>query len=197
MRRNRKQFAVTLLEMLTALAIILLLTGLLAGLGKKLKLQSQVQLTESTLSVLALALEQYHEVQGAFPPMIYDFDNDGDVGDDDFLDITGIVVDPIGQGAFTPEVWNSGGLHFFLDREPKSRSIIKSLDATLMSNLDDSGQALRIFGVPPVSWSWIIFRDPWDHVLDYRYNPLSGSFPLLVSAGKDGLFDTEDDITSQ
>ncbi len=38
--------------------------------------------------------------------------------------------------------------------------------------------------------------DPWRSVLDYRYDRLINSYPQLVSAGPDGIFNTPDDITS-
>ncbi len=67
---------------------------------------------------------------------------------------------------------------------PDSRNILEKISDSLIKNEYESTQALQEI------------YDPWGMVLEYRYS--SGeTFPILISAGPDKIFDTADDIRSR
>ena len=67
---------------------------------------------------------------------------------------------------------------------PDSRIILEKISDSLIKNEYEPTQALSEI------------YDPWGTVLEYRYSP-GDTFPLLISAGPDKIFDTADDIRSR
>ena len=59
MKKHHRQFGMTLTEVLVAVSLIAILLGSIFGLGRRLILQSEIRLTESTMNVLCDALEIY------------------------------------------------------------------------------------------------------------------------------------------
>ena len=66
-----------------------------------------------------------------------------------------------------------------------SRKILEKISGSLIAN--KFGDA----DTPPEIY------DPWAGVLDYSYDPLVDTYPELISAGPDRIFNTPDDITSR
>ncbi len=66
---------------------------------------------------------------------------------------------------------------------PQSRTMLDKIKDSLIENKHGASDT------PPEIY------DPWGTTLDYIYNP-GDNFPLLVSAGKDKTFGTNDDILS-
>lgn len=69
---------------------------------------------------------------------------------------------------------------------PSSRKILEKVSDSLIKQNVDTGI------VPPVPEIY----DPWGTPLDYRYVP-GDTFPELVSAGPDKIFNSTDDISSK
>lgn len=67
MFRKSRQYGFSLVEVMTAVAVVAILAAMLLGLSKHLRTQANIRLTESMMDVLDTALEQYHEAEGAFP----------------------------------------------------------------------------------------------------------------------------------
>lgn len=67
---------------------------------------------------------------------------------------------------------------------PQSRKMLEKINSTLIENK---------YGTSETSPE---IYDPWGTALDYMYTP-GDNFPLLVSAGRDKDFGTNDDISSK
>ena len=196
MRCNGTSKGFSLVEILTVVAIIAILAGMLLGVGKHIKTQADEKLTAGQIEVLVSALEQYYETFSDFPfdaGVVYlqaDFE-------DDFVDTSSSETITVTAGTPEDSYWSSSALYYFLDKGPNSRRLIDTLTDTLISNKDESGIALRIeipTGNTPIDL--VRFIDPWGSSLRYTY--MTGdSFPVIVSAGKDGEFDTVDDLSSK
>lgn len=215
MRMHGRQPAMTLLEMLVTLTLIVILVGALGTLGVRLQRQSEIRLTKSTLEVLTMALEQYQADQSEFVPQvssqteleyaIFD-DEDSDGQPDGRVEIV--------QGEHvqeTPELematWSSEALYYFLSRTPNSAALIETLMGQMITGKDRNGTSL-IIEIPQGSGSQydlIRFVDTWGMPIRYAYDPddpddpedYYDAFPVLTSAGPDKTFDTPDDITNQ
>ena len=198
----------TLMEVLVAMATVLVLIGALMGIGSYVRTRGNIDLTQSMLSVLTAALEQYYDDTSDFP---FDTDVDGDGVLDNYLrddlinDVslsTGLGVslnvtdlleeDGIGNNVSAA---SSAALFYYLDKYPSSRSIAESVSNTLITNKHADGTVIKMtLDVTPYDLPRYI--DAWKMSIRYEY--LTGTaFPVLTSAGPDKVFDTPDDITSQ
>jgi type II secretory pathway pseudopilin PulG len=85
---------------------------------------------------------------------------------------------------FANAVVHSEYLYQQLSSIPDSRKILEMIEASLIKN---------DYGTTETSPE---IYDPWGTSLEYRY--LSGeTFPVLISAGQDKIFDTADDIRNR
>jgi len=194
----------SLMELLVALAVILILISTLIGVGSHVKTRANLDLTKAMLETLSTALAQYHSDFGDFP---FDTDTNGNgVMDDDYfeadllVDLNGTVapVDSLkekdGNGNWIPTA-SSAALFYFLDKNPSSRAIVEAVPNSLVTNKDDSGAAIQI-DIGGTVYDLPRYIDPWK--ISIRYEYLTGTaFPTLTSAGPDKVFDTPDDITSK
>lgn len=187
-----RQNGMTLAEVLVTLAVILILFGTLSGLGIHLKRQSEIRLTESTLAVLVMALEQYYNDAGTFvPPVNSQADFDTAVG------VAATQIRPPAvhwSGVIGQAAWSSEALYYFLNRSPNSKAIIETLLDRFLSNQDALGRVLLIeipTGETPTDL--IRFVDVWGMPIRYQYDPSVHAFPILTSAGPDKQFETVQD----
>jgi prepilin-type N-terminal cleavage/methylation domain-containing protein len=67
MESGRKNCGFSMLEILTAVAIVSILAMILLGVGKRLKTQADERLAKSTIEILVTAISQYHEFWDEFP----------------------------------------------------------------------------------------------------------------------------------
>jgi len=192
MNSGPKQRAFSLVEMLVAMAVIIILTALVLGVGRHLVHQSQERLTEGALQVLAAALEQFYEARQTFPeaPPGFgqaDLENALRRGPQD-------RAGPDIQDAYA----SSELLYYRLDEVPGSRRLVEAVADSLKTDLDDQGRRRR-FTVQATGEQipLVRFVDAWGRSLRYVYEPGAMTFPIVSSAGIDGRFGTADDLTSE
>lgn len=114
----------------------------------------------------------------------------------------GSVIIPAGHDSIFS---GSEVLYFFLSRVPANKEILNRIGKKLITNIGLGGQAMNItIGIDPND-PLNRFVDAWGMTLRYDYydewetNPVTRnegkrSFPLIISAGPDKVFDTADDI---
>ncbi len=201
---NKKGFS--LVELLVVIAIISVLVTLSVGGGKMLKVQAEERLAEGGIEIIVTALELYYDDEGGFPfeaDVSYglaSFENDAVPGNTITVTSGTIPVynplDPLRDSK--PYYWSSQALYYFLTRSVNSNKLIATLSSRLVTNTDAGG--VPIVAEVPTGTTPAIdllrFVDPWGNALRYTY--INGnSFPVIESAGSDGLFGTGDDISSQ
>jgi prepilin-type N-terminal cleavage/methylation domain-containing protein len=195
-----KQRAFTLLEMMVAMAIVLVLFGAMITVTRRLKAESQRRLTASAIAVVSTALDQYYENTHPkqYPPQILNkayFDT-ALYGSPPTNSVTVASGDLPDDNAATNWLWNSGAAYYFLSRVSQSKAILDSLSGQMISNRDLGGTAILIeIPAGAAATDWIRFADAWGMPVRYVY--LGSGFPVLTSAGPDKIFDTEDDVVSQ
>lgn len=188
-----KHKAFTLIEMLVAVAIVLILMGAMITVTGHLKSEARKRLTQSALGVIATALEQYYENTSPkqYPPMVL---SNGDFNEKLY------GVPPTQTTSISPAVasnfWNSGSLYYFLNRVPQSKSILNGLVNQMISNRDLGGTAILIEIPAGTSGTdFVRFVDAWGTTIRYDY--WGSGFPVITSAGPDKIFGTEDDVVGQ
>ena len=139
------------------------------------------------------------------------------------LGASSVVVMSVG-GTFThlPKYSGSEVLYFFLNRVPQSRQILEKIDSSLITNKDEQGNEMMIsidIGSGSRNYPLNRFIDPWGETLRYdyymdlvKYQVIIGgnstqylnyirdnkrAFPVVTSAGPDGIFGTGDDISNR
>ena len=182
----------SIVELITVLAIALLLGGILLGVGTRIKAQANDRLAESTIDILVCALEQYYEARTEFP-----FEADDPYVEADFeltLGLGPADVD-VTLGLPADKDWSSGALYYFLHQIPNSRSIISAINDSLKTTKDAS-RVYVVLDIDGTDIDFMRFVDPWGR--SFRYTYATGqAFPKIVSAGSDGVFDNGDDIRSR
>ena len=158
-----------------------------------------------------------------FPPDCNSFsENQIEIEIEKLLDITPVIIAP---DKHDPN--ESGGvvMYFFLSMVPECRETLGNIDQALLKSDHKVSSASKNYDedylmitIGPVgdnrSYPWIRVIDPWGTTLNYDYydetEVLTGSFisfgrasktirsfPLITSAGPDGEFGTDDDITNR
>lgn len=105
--RNNKGFST--IEVLAAVAIVIILATIVLGVGRRLKTQAEEKLARSTIGILVTAIEQYHEFWDEFP-------------------------DP---GGGTEPIERCEQLYEQLYSTPSSRSFCEKIDATLIGDTSE------------------------------------------------------------
>ncbi len=178
----------SLVELIVVIAIISVLVTLGVGGGKRLKLQAERRLATGGILIIVTALELYYDDEGSFP-----FAADISYEQANFENDTTVTVT---TGTVEDEYWSSQALYYFLTRSVNSNEIIAKLSSKLVTNTDESG--LPIVATIPYRTGpdvdLLRFVDPWGKSLRYTYI-IGNNFPVIKSAGSDGLFGTGDDIS--
>jgi type II secretory pathway pseudopilin PulG len=143
---------------------------------------------------------------------------------EDLLDISPVIIEDTANKHDPNE---SGGavMYFFLSMVPECRQTLGNIDQALLKSDHKISPASKNYDedylmitIGPAgdnrSYPWIRVIDPWGKALRYDYydetEVLTGSFisfghasktirsfPLITSAGPDGEFGTDDDITNR
>jgi len=129
-------------------------------------------------------------------------------------------LDPTMPIDIRPEYASSELLYFFLSKVPECRATLDKIDESLITNKDFFGNEMKLViddGVKPIEYRLPRFVDPWHqsgatakigqtllYDYSYEYKLPSGaitfikrSFPIITSAGPDGVFGSSDDISSR
>lgn len=185
-----------MVEILVAIAILAVLVSALFIVSTRVTKTGEVKLAESTIRIIATALEQFNEYDYGdydFPPDCNGFIKaDLETALSDFVGVSppGNIIKPI----FSDDS-GSMALYFCLNMIPPSREIINSLSDTLLDKDNDPNISISGKRYPLLK-----IVDPWEKSLRYVYDA-NLSFPIIMSAGPDGVFDMsnddDDDIDSR
>jgi len=218
MKNCKQKFGVTLVEILVVVVVIAILAGMVIGLASRIDNQGKEQLVKNAFEILNCALEQFADYGYRYKDPLYagfDFPLDCNGFDVDWLATTlsNAVGTPIAviASAHDPNFSGSEAMYFFLSKVPESRQTLAKIDRSLITNKDYNKQdmSITIDKNPAVIGDEEVYPlmrviDPWGKTLRYDYydeispNPDSKkTFPVLTSAGPDGIFDTADDISNR
>lgn len=205
----RKKNGFSTVELLTVIAILIVLASALLKIAKGVRTQAEQRLANGQIDIIVTALELYYtDHDDEIPPFPFvapptdpeeDPTNPGQDNDPCYMETelkADIGYTSISSGTHEDEYSSSEALFYFLDRSPNSSRIIDQMSATLISNKDQSGIALEMtIGGQPISL--VRFIDPWGKSLRYTY-VVGNAFPVIESAGVDAKFYTSgDNITSR
>lgn len=210
--------AVTLIEILIVVVVMAILTAIVLKTAGRIENKSKERLAEGTIAIINAALGQFGEYgysykgnfagQGfAFPLDCTGFDNAAIrqtlIGCGDPNRVVAVPgIDPNDSGIAV--------MHFFLSRIPECRKVLDKIDKSLVMNMGTITVTFTEGGVVKTADKYPLMRivDPWKKTLRYDYyeeraatfpkmRDSKRTFPLVTSAGPDGKFDTEDDISSK
>lgn len=220
MESYKHKTGVTLVEILVVVAIIAILATMVISLAARIDNQGKERLTENTFALLNAALGEFCDYGYNYRHPDYDgFDfpldcNGFDAGklEETLEGALGLDADAISisGGEHDPNYSGSEALYFFLSKVPESRKTLDKIDSSLITNEDSDGDSMEI-RVDGKEYSLLRIIDPWGGTLRYSYYKNSEedlgssepgpdsprSFPIITSAGPDGIFGTDDDITSR
>ncbi len=206
----RKKNGFSTVELLTVIAILIVLASALLKIAKGVRTQAEERLANGQIDIIVTALELYYtDHDDEIPPFPFvapptdpeefpvdsGLDNDPCYGEPELQADIGYVPGSI-PATHQDEYSSSEAMFYFLDRSPNSSRIIDQMSATLISNKDQNGKELLMtFGDQLISL--VRFIDPWGKSLRYTY-VAGNAFPVIESAGVDGKFYTSgDNITSR
>ena len=175
-RHSRR--GMTLIELLVVTIIIGLLMSLGLSVGSSLLTRADRRHTISTMAVVMGAIDAYYEQCGAYPPQENAAKRDGD-GNIVMSGEKVVMLDPAPDPPGTDDY--SDFLLLMLKTCPASLKALSDLDQQAMNEGAECDYA---------------FIDGFN--LPIRYNAIGGfgGTPKLSSAGPDGKYDNDDDITS-
>jgi len=212
-KQNRKGF--TLVEMLVVMAVIAIIIGAMVKIAGHVYDNAKKDNTKNTIQLLVAALHEYENFhsQGRrnfeFPLEPYDvyYTADPALGDwNNFWSTTPVfnvasvktdshftIVwdDNVNLGSMRKALANIEFLYLFLDDVPDCRKILNRIPTDVTANADNDSVVLAGGEERPL----IEVNDAWGHPISYQTQG-AGNFPLLRSAGKDGIFENADDIHS-
>ena len=214
MRIDRNKTALTLVEMLIVVAMVVVLTTIVIGLAGRIDNQSKEQLTKNTIGIITAALRQFRDYKYSYEAPIYaEFNFPLDCNDFPKAAVEMTLGNALGaivviSGA--PDISYSGceTLYLLLNQVPECRKTLDKIDESLLTNLDSNKQPRRVTitypGGSPKEYPLLRVIDPWGTTLKYDYydevtlNPRSRrAFPVITSAGPDKRFGSTDDISSR
>jgi prepilin-type N-terminal cleavage/methylation domain-containing protein len=218
MKSRRYNAGFTLVEMLIVVAVIVILAAMVVGLASRITNKAKEQFAESTIAILAAALEQFHDYGYNYPPLYSEFDFPLDCNDFTQAALEATLKNALGASVSISgethknEYSGSEALYFFLSRVPECRAALDKINGSLITNKDFYGNEMKLV-IDGKEYPLLRVVDPWRErgtttktgkTLRYDYydektlDPKTKrNFPVITSAGPDGIFDTSDDISSR
>ncbi len=216
----------TLIEILTVVAIIAVLASIVISVATRIETRGEKQVAEATFAIIDATLQQFQDYGYQYTdPGYSDFDFPLDCNGFDEPELVDTIAAALGLlpadvlisinglGTHDPNYSGSEAMYFFLSRIPECRITLDKIDSSLVTNENSDGGKLQIdIDNTNVATNRVypLFRiiDPWGKTLHYDYyeevSPPSlpdpgtkKNFPVIISAGPDGLFGTADDITNR
>lgn len=174
MNSRHKTSGFTLIEMLAVVFIIAILVTIIVGVAALVQRRQGVERTRTNMGVIHAAIEKFNEETGNYPEELLDS-----------LPPAGWPLDAQSQSEWYP--FNRGAhLYRQLMIDPAPAACRARLrDLTYQNDAIITMQGTRE-----------TFADGFKKYLDYRRSEGAGGTPLLLSAGADGQFNTQDDIRS-
>jgi len=217
MKSSPAKNAVTLIELIIVLAVIVILASIAITVGARIEAQGKERLTEGSFEIINAALTQFRDYGYNYKGADFrDFDFPIDCNDFTVAQVEGKINTAIGNDVVIDNYSDqnfsgSSAMYFLLSRVPASRKTLEQIDESLVTNKDENGNYLQItVGTAPGQNSYAFNRiiDAWGTTIVYDYYDESLSdtgerynsrrnFPLLISAGPDKRFGTDDDIKSR
>ncbi len=209
---NKNSKAFTLVEIMVVVVIMLIMISAIIGLGKIVHDNAREKLTKSTLQILVDALQEYKSSKGQMG-RAFVFPNESGVGPytlfADMLTILnsrpenlGGLINDYSAGNHNAAPWpyesycmaaNSIEIFYTVISDVAAcRTLLNKLPNETVRNLDNDSLAVRS---TTLNREMCEIYDAWGTPLRYQ-NQGVNNLPLIQSAGKDGQFDTEDDIFS-
>jgi len=161
MNNNRYKNGVTLVEILTVVAIIAILASIVVGIATRLDNKAKEQLAQNTIGIITDALEQFADYGYSynessiyvgddfvfkFPLDCNDFlQADLEITLRDALGATSVEILPVGNAInHLDEYSGSEVLYFFLSRVPACRKTLERIDSSLITDEDNGGNQMII-----------------------------------------------------
>jgi prepilin-type N-terminal cleavage/methylation domain-containing protein len=222
MKSCRDKTGFTLTEILVVVAIIAILTTMVITLAARFETQGKERGMKSALALLDAALGEFRDYGFSYRHQDYndlEFPLDCNGFSKTNLETAlenALGLDP-GDVLITPDyndpnLSGSEALYFFLSRVPDSRKTLDKIDSSLITDEAAGGVHLEI-DVDGRTYPLLRIIDPWGRTIRYDYYdesppPLTQNqiedmqdskkvFPVITSAGQDGEFGTDDDITNR
>jgi len=223
MKTRRYTYGFTLVEMLIVVAVVALLSTMVIGVASRIDSQAKERLTESTITILDGALEQFRDYGYIYKvlPIASKPEQDFyqslefplDCSDFDLIALQTTLANALGTPVsfvalgHDPTYSGSEVLYFFLSRVPESQKTLDRIDKSLLTNKDYNKQPMSIT-VGVINYPLMRIVDPWSTALRYDYyyereqDPVlrqrsKKTFPVITSAGPDRIFGTADDMSNR
>jgi len=202
------------MEILVVVAIIAVLVTIVINLTARVQTQSKEQLLQNTFALIDTALAQFQEYgftykdedysDFKFPLDCNDFEGELTSTLEKALDIKPITIT---GGSHDKSYSGCEAMYFLLSRVPASRQSVEKISRTLVTNLDENDNPMKIT-VDQTDYPLFRIIDPWGKTLKYDYYDEDEmdvedrydsrrAFPVITSSGPDGVFDTLDDLTNK
>lgn len=158
--------------MLIVIAVIAILVSVVLAVAGRIDLQAKRRLTESTMTILNNALEQFRDYQYDYKHVDYtDLDFPPDANDYSTADLealfTGLlgITDTTITGAHDPGFSGSEAMYFFLSQVPECRTTLERIDKSLITSKGRDGQPITVTITHPSgevrSYPLLRLIDPW------------------------------------
>jgi prepilin-type N-terminal cleavage/methylation domain-containing protein len=215
----------SLVEVLVVISIIAILVALIIRVAARFESQNSERLLKSTFSLLDAALGQFKDfgysyVANDYEGLEFQLDCNGfptNLLQQEFEKALGLAAGSvliIGDHN-DPNFSGSEAMYFFLCRVPQSKQTLAKIDPKMVTDKGADNKPIQVQIVAGNTMTYPLTRviDPWGRTLRYSYykNALEISsdepvwdpdketrnFPVLTSAGPDGIFGTADDVSSR
>lgn len=215
MKSYRDKTGFTLTEILVVVAIIAILTTMVITLAARFDTQGKERGMKSALALLDAALGEFRDYGFSYRhPDYNDLGFPLDCNGFSRTNLQTAIEEALGTGSGSvlitpdyndPNFSGSEALYFFLSKVPDSKKTLGKIDSSLITNevpgdvpleIDVDGRTSPLFRI----------IDPWGQTIRYDYydeddlakiEESKKVFPLIISAGQDGEFGTDDDITNR
>jgi type II secretory pathway pseudopilin PulG len=180
---------------MVVMAIIAIIIAAMVKVAGHVYENAKIRNTKNTIQLLVSAMKEYENFysQGnpnfLFPSNYPTGSTPSDVNDstiwDDYTELTAVQLNDRLLAQSNIEI-----LYANLDDVPDCQTILNRIPSDVTAN--DDNDSVTINGQPK---GLIEVNDAWGHPISYQTQGV-GNFPLLRSAGPDGIFGNADDILS-